>query len=117
MRTSTRYCLHYLLLASYAFVLSSAQFAAFGKLLNSGCESTITSESSKSQPFDCRPILTQWKHVLPALNTDTISACTGIDRFIVPSEQNEIVALPITYSTIISHFPYPPFWPRDPSLA
>jgi len=105
----------YVLHASYAFVISSAQFAAFGRLLNSGGESTISSESSKSQPFDGRPILTQWRHVLPALNTDTFSASTGIDRFIVPSEQNELVALPITYTTVVSHFPYPPFWPRDPS--
>lgn len=105
------------LLACYAIVITSSQFVALGKLLNSSPDSAIANGSPNSQPFDGRLILTQWNYVTPSSNLSTLSEAADAHIFVFRCEQNEIITLPITYTTVISHFPYPPFWPRDPSLV
>jgi hypothetical protein len=117
MNSNPKYWINYFLLACYAFVITSAQFSVLGKLLNSTPNSAIATGSSKTQPFDGRLILTQWNYVTPTSNNLSVSESANANFFVFHLEKNEIIALPITYTTVISHFPYPPFWPRDPSLS
>jgi hypothetical protein len=117
MKKKARYWIGCLLLASYAIVTLAGQFEAFGKLLNSGSDTSISTETANSRPFDGRPILTQWKHIGTSVNSETSFESINLQCFVFHSEQNEIVSLPQTYTSILSHFPYPPFWPRDPSLS
>lgn len=117
MKTIVRIVVCCTLVMSYAGLSLAGQFVVLKSMISSGGESAIDSEMGKSSPPDTKPFWTQRKYTAPALHAGDSSALIGARAPYCPPAPERLLHQAPVYTMLISHFPYPPFWPRDPSLA
>ena len=117
MKKVHRYLIQCLLLACCVFVISVGLFIASGSTVDNSFDSSARSEDPSSHPFDQRPVLTQWRRIIPPVNSEARIQISTVYCVICQPEPCEILSLPVTVPAIISSYSCPPFRPRDPSVA
>ncbi|HLP18114.1 MAG TPA: hypothetical protein VK470_17785, partial [Bacteroidota bacterium] len=105
------------LLICYGTSAMGAQYSAWKNVTNSGGESTIDALQGSPAQSGTNCTISPKKHILPSTGSENVTA-PGVVRlpYVPPAPEQLPSDLPL-YKILISHFPYPQFWPRDPSLT
>ena len=105
-----------LIICHVATVLGD-QAAILRGIINPGTEQSLTTEADHTLPLDTHQYISRCKYSLPTVASGIDAALSNL-KFDYSAPKSEMLPEcgPMV-DILISHFPYPQFWPRDPSLA
>jgi hypothetical protein len=117
MKSMIRHIVCCIIIFCHATTVFAGQLAILSSMINSGSEQVFCTEGGNTLPPDTRQYVSQAKFTLPTVTSSIDLTVTDGKLDYHAPEPESIPQCGSLYSMLISHFPYPQFWPRDPSLA